>query len=79
VIAAPSDTCVGRPVDRPTIVDPPQPLVRSCEREIAPYFPFTVSDRGARQHEGVLANDIGEDDRRGLAHDRRWRGVSDDL
>lgn len=41
-------------------------LIGEYEREVAPYYPFTASERGARQYDRVLANDIGEDYRSGL-------------
>ena len=39
---------------------------RSYERETAPYYPFTASERGLHQYDRVLANDIGADYLRGL-------------
>ena len=58
-----SQACSGR-----ALTDPPDlaQLVRSYEREVAPYFPFTASESGARQYDRVLANDIGGEYRRGL-------------
>jgi uncharacterized protein (DUF885 family) len=41
-------------------------LVRDYDREITPYHPFTASERGQRQYDRVLANDIGEDYRNGM-------------
>ena len=53
---------------RPTVAPPPTlaEVLRSYERDTTPYFPFTASESGARQYDRVLANDIGEDYRRGL-------------
>jgi uncharacterized protein (DUF885 family) len=56
------------PADRAP-ADPPlrlADLVRSYDREITPYHPFTASERGLRQYDRVLANDIGEDYRNGM-------------
>ena len=39
---------------------------RSYEREVTPYFPFNASERGLRQYDRVLANDISEEYRSGL-------------
>jgi uncharacterized protein (DUF885 family) len=49
-------------------VPPPElaELVRAYHRETTPYFPFTASESGLRQYDRVLANDIGEEYRRGL-------------
>jgi uncharacterized protein (DUF885 family) len=41
-------------------------LVRGYDRDITPYHPFTASERGLRQYDRVLANDIGEDYRTGM-------------
>jgi uncharacterized protein (DUF885 family) len=41
-------------------------LVRGYERETTSYFPFTASELGLHQYDRVLANDIGEEYRRGL-------------
>ncbi|MEX2147489.1 MAG: DUF885 domain-containing protein, partial [Candidatus Rokuibacteriota bacterium] len=41
-------------------------VVQSYEREVTPYVPFTASERGLREYDRVLANDISEDYRRGL-------------
>jgi uncharacterized protein (DUF885 family) len=50
-------------------------LIQSYEREIAPYYPFTASERGQRQYDRVLANDIGADYLRGLQEIcTRYRG-----
>jgi uncharacterized protein (DUF885 family) len=61
---------VGGACARPPVDSSPAPaltpLIRSYEREVAPYFPFTASERGARRYDRMLANDIGEDYRRGL-------------
>ena len=50
---------------------PPAPrlgvLVRDYDRESTPYFPFTASEAGLRQYDRVLANNIGEEYRTGLA------------
>ena len=55
--------CARRPTEPPVrLAD----LVGAYEREVAPYYPFTASERGARQYDRVLANDIGEDYRSGL-------------
>jgi uncharacterized protein (DUF885 family) len=48
--------------ERPSLTD----VVQSYERETAPYFPFTASERGLRQYDRVLANDISEEYRTGL-------------
>ena len=62
-IAVASDACVRRTVEPPT---PLAQLVRSYEQEVAPYFPFTASETGARQYDRILANDISEEYRSGL-------------
>ena len=62
-IAVASDACVRRPVEPPP---PLARLVRSYDREVTPYYPFTASETGARQYDRVLANDIGEEYRSGL-------------
>ena len=55
--------CAGRTVgERTSLAD----VVQSYERETAPYFPFTASERGLRQYDRVLANDISEEYRAGL-------------
>jgi uncharacterized protein (DUF885 family) len=41
-------------------------VLGSWERQTGAYFPFNASERGARQFDRVLANDIGEAYRRGL-------------
>ncbi|HEX9125822.1 MAG TPA: DUF885 domain-containing protein [Methylomirabilota bacterium] len=41
-------------------------LLKSYDREVAPYYPFTQSELGHHEYDRVLANDIGEDYRRGL-------------
>jgi hypothetical protein len=52
------DACV-----RPAASPPPAltRLIQSYEGEVAPYYPFAASERGARQYDRVLANDIGAD------------------
>jgi uncharacterized protein (DUF885 family) len=49
---------------------PPAPalanLVAGYDRETLPYNPFTASEMGVSQYDRVLANDIGEEYRRGL-------------
>jgi uncharacterized protein (DUF885 family) len=42
-------------------------VMRAYEREVTPYHPFTASERGLRQYDRVLANDIGEEYRSGHA------------
>ena len=42
-------------------------LVRDYDREVAPYYPLTASEAGLRQYDRVLANNIGEEYRTGLA------------
>lgn len=53
---------------RGTGVPPPtlSALIASYDREVAPYFPFTASERGEHQYDRVLANDLSEDFRTGL-------------
>jgi uncharacterized protein (DUF885 family) len=53
---------------RPASTPPPTltGLVQSYERETAPYYPFSASERGARQYDRVLANDIGAEYLSGL-------------
>jgi uncharacterized protein (DUF885 family) len=41
-------------------------LVRGYDRDVTPYHPFTASERGLRQYDRVLANDIGEEYRGGM-------------
>jgi uncharacterized protein (DUF885 family) len=41
-------------------------LVRSYDREITPYHPFTASEAGLHRYYRVLANDIGDAYRRGM-------------
>ena len=41
-------------------------LVGGYDREVLPYYPFTASDVGQRQYDRVLANDIGQEYRRGM-------------
>jgi uncharacterized protein (DUF885 family) len=41
-------------------------LVRSYDLDIAPFFPFIASERGLRQYDRVLANDISDEYREGL-------------
>ena len=54
--------CVRSAVNPPTT--PPRTLaqiVQSHDRETEPYYPFSASERGLRQYDRVLANDIGRD------------------
>lgn len=46
----------------------PAGLIQSYDREVAPYYPITASERGARQYDRLLANDIGADYLRGLGN-----------
>ena len=63
VILAASHACAGRIVSvQPSLAE----VVESYEREVTPYFPFTASERGLRQYDRVLANDISEEYRTGL-------------
>jgi uncharacterized protein (DUF885 family) len=56
--------CVSSPpAPRPQLAD----LVREYSREMTPYQPFTASEIGLRQYDRVLANNIGEEYRTGLA------------
>jgi uncharacterized protein (DUF885 family) len=56
--------CASSPPEpRPQLAD----LVREYSREITPYQPFTASEMGLRQYDRVLANNIGEEYRTGLA------------
>jgi uncharacterized protein (DUF885 family) len=58
-----SHACVRRPSQPPPrLAD----LVRSYDQDVTPYYPFTASERGLRQYDRVLANDIGEEYRRGM-------------
>ncbi len=59
-----SHACV-RPLSEPA---PPRlaDLVRGYDRDVTPYHPFTASERGLRQYDRVLANDIGEEYRGGM-------------
>jgi uncharacterized protein (DUF885 family) len=41
-------------------------LVRDYDRDVTPYHPFTASERGLRQYDRILANDIGEEYRSGM-------------
>jgi uncharacterized protein (DUF885 family) len=41
-------------------------LVRSYDRDVTPYYPFTATERGLQRYDRVLANDIGEEYRRGM-------------
>jgi uncharacterized protein (DUF885 family) len=41
-------------------------LVAAYDREVAPYYPFSASERGLHEYDRVLANDIGEAYRGGL-------------
>ena len=56
--------CASSPPEpRPQLAD----LVRGYSREMTPYQPFTASEMGLRQYDRVLANNIGEEYRTGLA------------
>ncbi len=56
--------CASSPPEpRPQLAD----LVREYSREMTPYQPFTASEMGLRQYDRVLANNIGEEYRTGLA------------
>jgi uncharacterized protein (DUF885 family) len=58
-----SHACAGRPAGPPpTLAE----VVRSYDRDITPYHPFTASDAGLRQYDRVLANDIGPAYRDGM-------------
>lgn len=59
-----SHACVTRGAALPPTL---AQVVDSYHRGTAPYFPFTASERGARQYDRFLANDISEEYRRGLA------------
>jgi uncharacterized protein (DUF885 family) len=62
-ILAASHACAGRGVtDGVPLMD----VVQSYERDVTPYYPFIASDRGLRQYDRVLANDISEEYRSGL-------------
>lgn len=55
--------CAGRLAGpTPTLAE----LVRSYDRDVTPYHPFTASEAGLRQYDRVLANDIGVEYRHGL-------------
>ena len=55
--------CAGRLAGpTPTLAE----VVRSYDRDVTPYHPFTASEAGLRQYDRVLANDIGVEYRRGL-------------
>jgi uncharacterized protein (DUF885 family) len=60
IVQACTSTSSGPP---PRLAD----LVRDYSREITPYQPFTASEMGLRQYDRVLANNIGEEYRTGLA------------
>lgn len=50
--------CAGQGGDRsPTLAE----LLQAYDRETGPFFPFTASERGARQYDRLLANDISEE------------------
>jgi len=51
-----------RPASSPALDD----LVRGYDRETLPYNPLTASEMGLSQYDRILANDIGEEYRRGL-------------
>ncbi len=55
--------CAGPAAAPPPSLDG---LVKSHDREVAPYYPFTQSELGHQQYDRVLANDVGEDYRHGL-------------
>ena len=58
-----SHACASRPAGpAPTLAE----VVRSYDRDITPYHPFTASDAGLRQYDRVLANDIGAEYRDGM-------------
>jgi len=58
-----SPACVRPPSEPPPrLAD----LVRGYDRDVTPYHPFTASERGLRQYDRVLANDIGEEYRAGM-------------
>jgi uncharacterized protein (DUF885 family) len=57
----------ARPPAGPTTPPPTlAEVVRSYDRDVTPYHPFTASEAGLRQYDRVLANDIGIEYRRGL-------------
>jgi uncharacterized protein (DUF885 family) len=62
-IALACHACAGRPAGPPPALGD---LVRSYDREITPYHPFTASEAGLRQYDRVLANDIGAEYRSGM-------------
>ena len=66
--ALPALLVLGAACIRPAASPPPTlaQLIQSYEREVAPYYPFAASERGERQYDRVLANDIGADYLRGL-------------
>jgi uncharacterized protein (DUF885 family) len=53
---------------RPAADPPPRlaDVVRGYDRDVTPYYPFTASERGLRQYDRVLANDIGQEYRSGM-------------
>jgi uncharacterized protein (DUF885 family) len=53
---------------RPAAAPPPRlaDLVAGYDRDVAPYYPFSASERGLHEYDRVLANDIGDEYRRGL-------------
>jgi uncharacterized protein (DUF885 family) len=53
---------------RPVTMSPPRlaDLVADYDRDVAPYYPFSASERGLHQYDRVLANDIGGTYRRDL-------------
>jgi uncharacterized protein (DUF885 family) len=55
--------CAGRPPGPPVTL---HDLVRDYDRDVTPYHPFTASEAGLSRYDRVLANDIGEEYRRGL-------------
>jgi uncharacterized protein (DUF885 family) len=55
--------CAGPAAAPPSSLDG---LVKSYDREVAPYYPIASSELGQRQYDRVLANDIGEEYLRGL-------------
>jgi uncharacterized protein (DUF885 family) len=55
--------CAGKDGHRsPTLAE----LLQAYDRETGPFFPFTASERGARQYDRLLANDISEEYRTAL-------------
>jgi uncharacterized protein (DUF885 family) len=62
-LAVASHACVSKvSAPPPRLTD----LVAGYDRDVTPYYPFTARDIGLRQYDRVLANDIGEEYRRGF-------------